>query len=436
MPLFIKTISASVISLIIARIIYAINWFNISSIAYLIIIDFRQDISMLGLITASFLIGIGIFQIPAGILAAKYNPKKIAFSGIMILSVASFLSGLSIELSQIVILRFFVGLGMAFFFGPSVILISSYLGKGSEGLGVGILNSAHSLGGIIGVFGWIAIAELVGWRSSLMLSGSLGLISGFFLIYLKRQKQIKNKKNNEKSIKYLSTNHLQHPFNKDHVKNKDTQTKFKIKFEDLKTILTSKSMILIGSSLLGIQIGWNLVSTFIVIYLKNEIHINPVIAGFIAALPMLFNVIFSPIFGKIYDKANKKTGSNHGILLLIILSTIVSLNIAFISTDNIYAITLSIVFIGIFISGGFVVPYTKARELAIINLGQPQYETLAISFINGLSLFGAFWAPFVFSSIVKYFDYSLAWLIGGLITFIFTVPIIYFQGKKSNFRTI
>ena len=54
-----------------------------------------------------------------------------------------------------VILRFLVGVGMAFFFGPSVILISKYLGKGSDGLGVGILNSAHSLGGIIGIFGWI-----------------------------------------------------------------------------------------------------------------------------------------------------------------------------------------------------------------------------------------------------------------------------------------
>ena len=58
----------------------------------------------------------------------------------MILSVASLLSGLTIELSQIVILRFFVGVGMAFFFGPSVVLISSYLGKGSEGSGVGILD--------------------------------------------------------------------------------------------------------------------------------------------------------------------------------------------------------------------------------------------------------------------------------------------------------
>jgi hypothetical protein len=89
-----------------------------------------------------------------------------------------------------------------------------------------------------------------------------------------------------------------------------------------------------------------------------------------------------------------------------------------------YVIIISIIFIGVFISGGFVVPYTKAREIATIKLGQRHYETLAVSFINGLSLFGAFWVPFAFSLVVKYFDYPLAWLIGGFLTLIFMIPVI------------
>ncbi len=69
---------------------------------------------------------------------------------------------------------------MAFFFGPSVVLISTYLGKGSDGLGIGILNSAHSLGGLVGLFGWIVVAQFVGWRISLIISGILGIMSGTF----------------------------------------------------------------------------------------------------------------------------------------------------------------------------------------------------------------------------------------------------------------
>jgi MFS family permease len=129
------------LTLMLARIIYTINWFNIASIFYLIALDFREDIAMLGIITASFLIGVGLFQVPAGIIAAKHGPRKIAIYGIVIASSAALITGLASDITQITILRFIIGIGMACFFGPSVILVSKYLGKESEGLGIGLLYS-------------------------------------------------------------------------------------------------------------------------------------------------------------------------------------------------------------------------------------------------------------------------------------------------------
>ncbi|MDQ6723621.1 MAG: MFS transporter, partial [Thermoproteota archaeon] len=211
---------------------------------------------------------------------------------------------------------------------------------------------------------------------------------------------------------------------KNHKEEKKQQVNFKIKFSDLKIVLINKSMIIIGLSLLGVQIGWNLVSTFIVLYLKNNMHTDPSFAGLVGSLAMILNVIFAPVFGRIYDRITKKHASNHGILLLIICGIIISANIAFFSLENIYIVIFSIILIGIFVSGGFVVPYTKAREIATLTLDQHHYETLAVSFINGLSLFGAFWVPYVFSIIVKYFNYPLAWLIGGFLTLIFIIPVV------------
>ena len=54
-------------SLIIARIVYGINWFNISAIFPLIAVEFNKDVSLLGSISAAFFMGIGLMQIPAGI---------------------------------------------------------------------------------------------------------------------------------------------------------------------------------------------------------------------------------------------------------------------------------------------------------------------------------------------------------------------------------
>jgi hypothetical protein len=100
---------------------------------------------------------------------------------------------------------------MAFFFGPSVILISTYLGKGSDCLGVGILKSAHSLGEMIGIFGWIVIAQAIGWRSSLIISGILRIISGIFLIYGLTQKR---QQHNQIHDDDKNNGHIQNPSDK------------------------------------------------------------------------------------------------------------------------------------------------------------------------------------------------------------------------------
>ena len=371
-----------VFSLIFARILYSINWFNIASIFYFIAADFKQDISMLGLITSSFLIGIGIFQIPAGILAAKYGPRKIAIYGILITSSAAFLSGLSTDLFHMVVLRFIVGLGMACFFGPSVILISKYLGKGSEGLGVGLLNSAHALGGIIGIFGWIILAEVTGWRISLMLSGLLGIVTGLLLIIALIREKI--------------------------------QIDFGIKISELRQILFNKSLIVLGLALLGFQIGSNLTLTFIVFYLADHLNIDPTIAGFVGSFNLIIALVSSPLFGKIYDRIKDAKK------LLIISGIVMSSSMAMIAANTLYVIIFSIIIAGFFLAGGFVIVYTKAKQVKGLHA---EYETLAVSYVNGISLFNAFWVPIVFSYIVNQSGYSMAWFLGGFLTLLLVLPL-------------
>jgi len=110
--------SKLIFTLLLARIQYTINWFNISSVFYFIALDFNLDINALGLITTSFLIGVGLFQIPAGILVAKYGPKQISIIGILLSSIIAIISGFSQDEIQISTARFLIGIGMAFFLVP------------------------------------------------------------------------------------------------------------------------------------------------------------------------------------------------------------------------------------------------------------------------------------------------------------------------------
>ena len=380
-----KSHNIATLSLMLARVVYTINWFNIAAIFYLVASDFIEDIAMLGIISASFLIGVGLFQVPAGIIAAKYGPRKIAIYGIIIASSAALATGFAANTLQITLLRFIVGLGMACFFGPSVILVSKYLGKESEGLGIGLLNSAHALGGIIGLFGWVMLAEYLGWRAALILSGGLGILTAVLL--------------NSALLKDV-----------DEIRNE-----FKIRISHVFSTIFNKSLIILGITLLGFQAGASMILTFSVFYFVDHLKINPVDAGLIGSLSLIVALISSPFFGKLYDRI----GNARKLLLISGITSAASL-VGF-ATDSLYVIIASILITGFFLSAGFVVVYARAKE---INKAQPQYQTLAVSFVNGVSLFGVFWVPVLFSSIVSSLGYEIAWLLGGLVIILLILPVV------------
>jgi MFS family permease len=375
--------SKIVFTLLLARIQYTINWFNISSVFYFIALDFNLDINSLGLITTSFLIGVGLFQLPAGVLVAKYGPKRLSMIGIMLSSIMAIISGFSQDEIQITIARFLIGIGMAFFFGASVTLISNYLGKENEGLGVGLLNSGHAIGALLGIFGWVALTEIIGWRLSIIIGGIIG-VSIVLIMKIGLLKE-------------------------------DNKREFKVKFNELKEVLFNKSLILLGITLLGYQTGASLTLTFVVLYLIEEIHIDPIYAGLFGSLSLIIGIIISPLSGKIYDKfKNAKK-------LLFISAMISALSIMSISISSIYIIIIALITSGIFLSLGFVVVYARARQSKKII---QEYQTLSVGYVNGISLFGSFWIPIIFSFTASQLNYKIAWLCAGITIIILSLPIL------------
>jgi MFS family permease len=416
----------AVSSLVFARIIYAINWFNIASTFSHISSDFKQDISLLGLLTTSFLIGVGIFQVPGGILAAIKGSRRTAIYGITIASSAALLCGLSSNLQQIEILRFVVGLGMALFFGSSVTLITRYLGRGSEGFAVALLNSAHSVGGIIGIFGWAILAEIIEWRQSLLLSGALGLISSIFLFAFLPWKD------GEEEEK------LQQQSQQQRAKGKY----FQITKSNIGKVLFDRNLFAFGLILLGAQIAWGLPLTFIVFYLEDYLKVNPSTAGLIAGLGLISGIISAPIFGRIYDKTKNIRR------LLLVCGLVMSIGVAGIAITTIlpsglYIAGISNVLVGIFSAAVFTIAYASAKETnrkrrtEISNedamkstTTKSSYDTLAIGWVNSLSLFGAFWVPIFFSFVVQHVGYVTAWLLGGISSLLFVLSSLGIMTAK------
>jgi len=106
-----------------------------------------------------------------------------------------------------------------------------------------------------------------------------------------------------------------------------------------------------------------------------------------------------------------------------------ALSIMLISTNSIYIIIISLITSGIFLSIGFVVIYARARESKKII---PEYYTLSVGYVNGISLFGSFWIPIIFSFTVSQYSYTMAWLCAGITIIILSLPILMLDSEKNQ----
>jgi MFS family permease len=374
----------AVVSLILGRVVYAVNWYNMAAVFALTASELKQNVSGLGLVTSAFYVGIGVFQVPGGILAAKIGPRLTVVCGTTIASMAALLTGFAGNLAQLMILRFFVGVGMALVFAPGVILVTRFLQRGSEGLGVGLYNSAFYLGGAIGLSGWAVLAAAVGWRDSLLISGSLGLLTSALIVF---------------SVP------------------KDTRrSDFKVNLNHLKIVLLDKWLIALSLALLGLGVGSTVVGNFMAYYLENTAHVSVGQAGTVASLAMIFGLVTAPFSGRVYDRfRNAKQ-------LLLATGTLMAIGIGLAFFGTIYSAVLSGVLVGLASGAGYTFGFSAAREA---NKLDPEYETLAVSWVNSISLFGDFAPPLLFSFLVIQYGYSTAWVYLAMIAFALVLPVLF-----------
>lgn len=374
----------AIASLVASRIIYATNWLNIGAIFVLMEATLGVGIVGLGTLTSSFYLGLGLTQVPAGIMAAKMGPKKVVVAGIMLSSLTTLGISASTQLIEVAVLRFVVGAGMACVFAPAVVLVAKYLGGSRSGIGVGVYNSAYDVGGLLGLYVWVIIATAAGWQSSLLLSGGLGVITGVLVAY--------------------------------YVPDDSTSLEFRIRLSTLWSIMKDRQLILLGLGTLGLNIGNILISGFMVYYLNKSLGIPLPTAGLVAAMIVVVPIVTALWGGRLYDRIRKPRLltllSGAGMALALLLISIPSLAVAVVSSVLGGAVT------GI----GFTASFAWARDL---NTAEAEYDGLAIAWVNGISLTGAFVPPLVFSRIVGDWGYSTAWLAGAAMCLALTASLLF-----------
>jgi MFS family permease len=371
----------AVASIIGVNVAYSLNWFNIGSLYYLIGPDLNGGVSGLGILTSAFFLGIGLLQIPVGILSAKVGPRKVLGMGTVIAAFAVIGQSISTTLFEATVFRLIVGAGLAFVFAPSIVMITR-INKGRAGAGVGIVQSSFGVGGLLGLFAWTLLAQFMGWRLSLGLSGVLLILGG-------------------SSVAVFG------PGN---------ETRVRVSFNRLGRILGEKSLILIGLGLLSLNLGSILVFSFMPYYLKNNLGESAALAGLIASATVVVPILSALWGGRLYDKNRNPR------MLMIFSGLSISMSLAIFAAGNLAIIILGVLLIGLVFGVGTTAGITAARDLNPI---EKEYDGLAVSWISMISLTGAFWPPLVFSYLAGTFGYSIAWLGGSALSFLMLTPVLF-----------
>ena len=373
----------AIATLILGRIIYAVNWFNLASVFSFTAYEMNENVSGLGATTSAFFIGIGVFQIPGGILAAKIGPRLTAILGTTVSSLAALLTGFAGNLVEITVLRFFVGLGNAFVFAPGVILMARLSHKGEEGLGVGLYNSAFHVGGAVGLSGWAILAATVGWRISLVTSGLLGLGTSVLLWSL--------------------------------VPDDNRRSDFNMELRHLKRILLDKWLIISSIAMLGLNIGSTVYSSFMPYYLNSVLHLNVGEAGTITSLASLSALASSPFAGRLFDRySNAKQ-------LLLASGALMAIGVGVAFFGSAQSAILAGILVGLAAGTGLTFGFCAARAT---NRLDQEYETLAVSWVDTISLFGNFFPLLMYPYFVIQYGYSFAWLYMAILPFLLIIPLL------------
>jgi EmrB/QacA subfamily drug resistance transporter len=144
--------------------------------------EFSMDAVLLSWVATSYLLSSAMFLVPFGKIADIYGRKKVFSYGIIIYTLASFLSAVSPSTILLICFRILQGIGNAMIFGISIAILTSVFPIGERGKALGINVASVYLGLSLGPFLGGLLTQHLGWRSIFFMNVFLGIII-IFLVF-------------------------------------------------------------------------------------------------------------------------------------------------------------------------------------------------------------------------------------------------------------
>lgn len=167
--------------------------------------DFGLSDFELGLVGTVFMIIHATFSVPLGILADKWVRKNIIAAGVAIWSIATFITGLVQNFSQLLVTRAAVGIGEASYAPAATSLIADNFPIEKRARASSIFHLGMFLGGTLGMILAGVIGSHLGWRTCFFIVAIPGVILALTALRIKETRHSHHNTDevNKKNILHL-----------------------------------------------------------------------------------------------------------------------------------------------------------------------------------------------------------------------------------------
>ena len=145
---------------------------------------FRINAVLLSWVATSYLLAAAVFLVPFGRLADIWGRKKIFTYGVVVLTVSSFLSGISVSVFMLIVFRILQGLGSAMIFATGIAILTSVFPADERGRALGINVAAVYIGLSLGPLLGGLLTQYLTWRSVFFVNVPFGMLI-VFIVYRK-----------------------------------------------------------------------------------------------------------------------------------------------------------------------------------------------------------------------------------------------------------
>ncbi|MFT3961862.1 MFS transporter [Propionivibrio sp.] len=148
--------------------------------------DFQLDAASQGIILSTFFAGYALFQIPGGMLADKFGPRRVLAIAIVWWSIFTSITGMVSSFAVLLFCRFIFGVGEGCFPGASWKTIATYFPPKEKATATAIQGSVNTLGPAIASLVAAGIIAAYGWRTVFIALGIPGMLVALAIwVYIK-----------------------------------------------------------------------------------------------------------------------------------------------------------------------------------------------------------------------------------------------------------